>query len=197
MLVIPKRDRRSERREATRKEILAEAWALAHEHGLAGISLRDLAARVGMQAPSLYSYFESKAAIYDAMYADGNDELLARIDTVRRAVPGRHRLQRGAEEFVRFCVEDPIRYQLLFQRTVPGFEPSPESYAKAVEVLDATRQALADAGVTSPEALDLFTALITGLADQQLSNDPGGDRWVRLVPDAVDMFRTYQRRKKR
>jgi AcrR family transcriptional regulator len=80
-----KRDRRSERREETRKEILAEAWSLAREHGLAGISLRDLATRVGMRAPSLYSYFDSKAAIYDAMFAEGNAELLARIEGVRLA----------------------------------------------------------------------------------------------------------------
>jgi hypothetical protein len=36
--------------------------------------------------------------------------------------------------------------------------------------------------------LDLFTALGTGLADQQLSNDPGGDRWIRLIDEAVEMF---------
>jgi hypothetical protein len=34
--------------------------------------------------------------------------------------------------FVEFCVEDPTRHQLLFQRTVPGFEPTAESYAAIV-----------------------------------------------------------------
>jgi hypothetical protein len=29
---------------------------------------------------------------------------------------------------------------------------------------------------------------MTGLTDQQLSNDPGGDRWARLLDEAVDMF---------
>jgi hypothetical protein len=42
--------------------------------------------------------------------------------------------------------------------------------------------------VREPEMRDLFTALGTGLADQQLSNDPGGDRWIRLIDDAVEMF---------
>jgi hypothetical protein len=29
---------------------------------------------------------------------------------------------------------------------------------------------------------------MTGLVDQQISNDPGGDRWIRLIDDAVVMF---------
>lgn len=29
---------------------------------------------------------------------------------------------------------------------------------------------------------------MTGLVDQQISNDPGGDRWTRLIDDVVAMF---------
>jgi AcrR family transcriptional regulator len=173
---------------------VAAAWALAREHGLAGVSLRDLAQRVGMRAPSLYSYFESKSAIYDAMFAAGNAELLARIRHLPADADPLVRLRAGAHLFVRFCVEDPIRYQLLFQRTIPGFEPSPETYAGAMAVLQALRDALAEVGITEPAAVDLFTAITTGLVSQQLSNEPGGDRWVRLVPEAVEMFWNHQRR---
>jgi AcrR family transcriptional regulator len=48
------RDRRAERREATRAEILEAAWELARQQGLAGLSLRDIAAKIGMRPPSLY-----------------------------------------------------------------------------------------------------------------------------------------------
>jgi hypothetical protein len=34
----------------------------------------------------------------------------------------------------------------------------------------------------------MWTALLTGLVAQQLANDPGGERWVRLVDDAVDLL---------
>ena len=68
MLDVPRRDRTAERREATRREIVEVAWALAQEQGLAGFTMRDVAERVGMRAPSLYTHFESKHAIYDAMF---------------------------------------------------------------------------------------------------------------------------------
>ena len=197
MLGEPISDRRSIRHEATRREIVDAAWELAREHGLAGISLRDLARQVGMQAPSLYSYFASKAAIYDAMFAEGNREYLERLRALPRARDDRRLLLAGARAFVEFCVEDPVRYQLLFQRTIPDFEPSPDSYADALAVLDVAREQLSSIGITDTAALDLWTALITGLVDQQLSNDPGGDRWTRLLPQAVDMFLAHHRRGRR
>ena len=81
-----------------------------------------------------------------------------------------------------------MRYQLLFQRTIPGFEPSEASFGISVESLTAVEAHLATLGIDDPADVDLFTALGTGLAAQQISNDPGGDRWARLVDDAMDMY---------
>ena len=49
-------------------EILDAAWETARRDSLAGLTLREVAERVGMQPPSLYSHFASKNAIYDAMF---------------------------------------------------------------------------------------------------------------------------------
>jgi AcrR family transcriptional regulator len=188
MVVKPTRDRRAERREATRAEILEAAWELARDHGLAGLSLRDIAAKIGMRPPSLYWYFESKHAIYDAMFAEGNLELLRRMAAEDWPDEPRALMRRLARIFVEFTSEDAARSQLLFQRTIPDFEPSAESYALAVEVLEGGREMLAAAGVTEPANFDLWTAVVAGLASQQLANDPGGDRWLRLVDDAIEMY---------
>lgn len=180
---------REARRAEVRTEIVSAAWALCRESGLAGLSLRELAARVGMRAPSLYSYFASKHAIYDAMFRQGYEQLAEATEVHERtAAAGREGLKGAARVFFRFCTSDPVRYQLLFQRTIPGFEPSAESYALAVRELDRIRDVLSRAGYGGDDLVDLWTALLTGLTDQQLSNDPGGDRWGRLVDDAVDMF---------
>lgn len=190
MSVIPVRDRRAERRAATRTEILDAAWELVRADGLAALAMRGLGARVGMRAQSLYAYFPAKYAIYDAMFAGSTRLLLERLTDQPPLADPVDRLRRLARLFLGFCVEDPVRYQLLFQRTIPGFEPSPESYALAVEALDHGRRALGDCGIAGGHALDTFTALIAGLAAQQTSNEPGGDRWVRLLDEVFDMFLT-------
>jgi AcrR family transcriptional regulator len=197
MSAIPIRDRRAERREATRAEILEAAQALMREHGVAGLSLRDVAQKVGMRPQSLYSYFDSKDAIYDALFADGYRRFLELRKAIPRTGDPRADFRVVCRTFFDFCLEDPARYQLLFQRTIPNFEPSPESYAPSVEGLEITRQLLAEAGGTEPRDLDLYTGLMTGLIDQQISNDPGGDRWSRLLEEALDMlFAHFDARKK-
>jgi AcrR family transcriptional regulator len=186
-------DRRAVRHAATKAEIVGAAWRLARERGLAGWALRDVAEAVGMRTPSLYVYVDSKNALYDSMFADGYRQLLARVDVVEADLrvdrPPPHEVLRvSAALFVDFAVEDPARFQLLFLRTLPGFEPSEQAYALAREALDRLAVVLGEAGAGASEQLDLWTALCTGLATQQVSNDPGGDRWRRLIDRAVDMF---------
>ena len=181
-------DRRSERHESTKREIVHAAWTLAAERGLVAWSLRDVAEAVGMRAPSLYVYFDSKGALYDAMFADGYRAFLARIEATPPEQDARAMLGRAAHVFFDFCVADPARYQLLFQRTVPGFVPSPASYALAGTALDLLVDVLRDAGVAEQREVDLWTAVLTGLTSQQISNDPSGDRWAQLIDDAVEIF---------
>jgi AcrR family transcriptional regulator len=190
VLDAPNRDRNAERREATRREILEHAWQLSREHGLAQLTLREVATRVGMRAPSLYTHFASKHAIYDAMFADAWTEYLELVRTTDAHRPSSPRatLRLSAHTFFDFAVADLARHQLMNQRTIPGFEPTPEAYAPAVQALDHFRAQLADLGVTREEDVDLCVALIGGLADSQLANDPGGDRWGRLVDRTVDML---------
>ena len=179
---------REGRRQAAREAIVRAAWTLVDEEGLAGLSLRDLARRAGITTPTVYAYFESKSGIYDAMFGQAAtefaDTMAARIDG-----DGPHEvLATYARRFVEFCTSDPARYQLLFQRTLPGFEPTPESFAPAIRALTNTQELLASHGITDERHIDLCTALITGLVDQQISNDPGGDRWTGLVDESVTML---------
>jgi AcrR family transcriptional regulator len=185
-------DRRAERRQETQREIVQASWEVVREQGLAGLSMRDLGDRVGMRAQSIYSYFASKHEIYDAMFLEGYQAFATRMDAVVDDEDldddpiGAAR--QAAHAFVEFCTTDPVRYQLLFQRTIPDFTPSPESYAVAVQVYEELGRRLAALGISDQASLDLWTAVLTGITDQQISNDPGGTRWTRLVDRAVDML---------
>ena len=183
-----KNDWRESRRQSARDAIVDAAWALVREEGLAALSLRDLAQRAGITTPTVYSYFESKHAIYDAMFGQAATAFAARVAARDESGDDQAALEAGARLFVEFCTEDVPRYQLLFQHTIPGFAPSPASYAPAVRALNDTRAALARHGFTEPRHLDMWTARMSGLVDQQISNDPGGDRWIRLIDDFAAMF---------
>lgn len=191
MLGNPTRDRLSERREASRREIVNAAWSVAREDGLAAVTLREVAARVGMRAPSLYTHFESRNAIFDAMFAQAWRDCLEQMETGARTAPRtslRDYLKWNSRTFFEFCVSDLARYQLMNQRSIPGFEPTPESYAPSVTAFELLHQELAPHGLTRTEDIDLYTALLGGLIDAQLANDPGGNRWEKLLDRAVDMY---------
>ena len=141
-----------------------------------------------MREPSLYEYFDSKNALYDAMFADGNRQLLQRLDALTFPEEARAALRKFLEAFMTFAAEDPVRCELLFQRHLPGFTPSPEAYSLAEEVLGRAAKVMNEAGVTDQGDVDCMVALVAGLMEAQLSNDPGGDRWTRHLNRLVDLY---------
>ena len=175
------------RREEKVAEIVGHAWELARSQGFQGLSLRALATRVGMRQPSLYEYFASKDALYDAMFADANRQLLARLEALSLPADPRRALKSFFGTFTQFALEDDVRGQLMFLRPIPGFVPTPESYSWAQDVLGRAVDLLVAAGVTDPGDIDCFVAMVAGLITAQSSNEPGGDRWTRHLDRMIDL----------
>jgi AcrR family transcriptional regulator len=167
--------------------ILEAAWKLSGIHGIGGLSLHGLAREVGIRQPSLYAYFDSKNGLYDAMFADGNRLLLERIEQLDLPSDPKSAVKTFARTFVTFAVEEPARCALLLQRPIPGFEPSAASYALAEEVLGRVVVLLGAAGLDDQGDIDCFIAMVAGLIDAQISNDPCGDRWIRHLDRLVDL----------
>ena len=188
-------DRRAERRAEKRATIIAAAWVLARRDGLGGLTLHGLAAAVGLRQPSLYVYFDSKLALYDALFADGYRQLLHFMNGRDYSGKPRDALVRFLREQVEWAGADFVRYQMLFQRSIPGFEPSPESWALAMEFYEIASALLSGAGLTEQSDIDLFSALVSGMSSQQAANDPGGERWAKHADLAVDMFLAAARRR--
>jgi len=175
-------DRRTRRHQETIEEILAIADAVMTEEGVNGLSLSEVARRLGVKPPSIYKYFDSLMAIYDALFERGQRTHLEIVRTaMERAEPGLDALGAGLEASGRWALAHPATAQLLFWRPVPRFEPTPEAMASSVEMVRLQRQALADAAATgqlgpgadSEEALYLTSVLISGAIGQAMANDPG------------------------
>jgi AcrR family transcriptional regulator len=178
----------AQRRQVKIASIVDAAWGLARVHGIQLVSLRDLAKEVGMRQPSLYAYFDSKNALYDAMFADGNRQLLKVLSAIDLPADPRAALKAYIRAFADFAVEDPARNSLLFRRVIPGFEPSAESYAVAQEALSRVVEVMNVAGVTDTGDIDCLVAMTAGLIEAQLSNEPGGDRWLRHLNSMTDVL---------
>jgi AcrR family transcriptional regulator len=194
---------RERRRRQTREEILDAALAVVTEQGAAALNLSEVARRIGLRQPSLYQYFDSRIAVYDALFERGMRQHLAVVrDAVAANPPGLAALRAIAAGTVRFSVQNPALTQLVFLPAVPGFEPSDRAYAPSLEVRELVRSAFAAAvergelhpAAASERGMTLFTALTAGLAAQQLGNDQhaGADsRHLALVEPAFEMFRGY------
>lgn len=171
---------------------------------MGALSISEVARRTGMRGPSLYKYFPSLHALYDALFARGLRELAAALSAAMTdREPGVDTLRAGSRAVVRWSVENPALAQLLFWRPVPGFEPSRETFAASqADMADLRAQLRATvaagqlaAAADSDEAVRLLTVLYSGLLTQQLANQPGesfeSGLFSRLTDEALDMFITH------
>jgi AcrR family transcriptional regulator len=151
------------------------------------MSLRDLGRRLGMATTSVYSYFDSKIALYDAMYADAWQAMID-FDPQPATRDLRTAIRGESHRWVRFALADPVRFQLMSYRTIPGFEPSTESYEIAKRAYAQSFDPWYEIGPVRHSDVNLVIALVNGLIGQQLANEPDGDSWVRLTDEGLDLI---------
>lgn len=98
---------------STRDKILAAARKAFDRDGLEGVSLRDIAAQVGITPMAIYRHFDSKDALVDALVLDALGEWSAIV----AALPpgeGLVQLERGWNAFLDFALERPRRFEAAF-----------------------------------------------------------------------------------
>jgi AcrR family transcriptional regulator len=97
-----------------RANILASACDLYLAEGLDGLSMRKLAREVGVTAPALYRYYESKEHVLLDVVNEAFREFRA---SLYQALEGRtplDRLFRARNGYVRFALEHPRWYRMVF-----------------------------------------------------------------------------------
>jgi AcrR family transcriptional regulator len=188
---------------ATRQEIITAARDIMREEGVGALSLHEVARRVGMKAPSLYTYFESKHALYDEIFRLGMEQYRAELAELDRKYGlGPELLYATIAHYMRFADEHPELYALLFERPVPGFEPSEASMVEARGLLEdsnARVQALLEngtirSGLSVEQTRDVVIVLTHGLTALKRANEPsarsGEGRFGALVPHVAALLKT-------
>jgi AcrR family transcriptional regulator len=193
-------DRRARRRQETLTEILDISIDVMTERGVNGLTLSEVARRLGVQPPSIYKYFPSIGAVYDALFERAARENLEVLrGAMARAEPGLDALTAGLEASGRWVLDHQALAQLLFWRPVPNFEPSPAAFAPSEEIARLQQRAIADAieaGQLGADARDdagiMVSILIKGVLTQAMANEPdlrwGEGRYTPTFPKLMALL---------
>jgi AcrR family transcriptional regulator len=173
------------RRERAERDILDAAWAVMAIEGVAALSVREVARSVGIRQQSLTYYFPTKQDLLDALFADGFAHLQLTFDQLAPIEDPVEGVVDVAVAFVDHCVASPAAYHLMFQGTIPGFEPSEASHRVALRVLAVLLGRLTAAGITDVADIAIVRSMMSGLAAEQIANDPGGRTFADETSRAI------------
>lgn len=112
----------------TRDEILTAGLAAFEEHGEAGLSLRDVASRVGVTPMAVYRHYKDRQALLDAIVAQATQEWRARVARIRPSAPNDWLLKIG-EAFLAYSFERPRMFEAAFLTASANALRYPDDFA--------------------------------------------------------------------
>src|SRR5918992_4401357 len=144
----PKRAVRTSRRSYhhgnLRRALLDEALATIRTEGVEGVTLRDIGARLGVSRTALYRHFTDKRALLGAVATEGfamlRKHLVAAWENGGRGDAAFHDM---GVAYVRFAVDNPSHYRVMFGGFVDPATQDPEFIAEAHGAFQALVDAVA------------------------------------------------------
>lgn len=123
-----------------RNALITQGLALLEEQGLAGLSLRAIAARAGVSHAAPKNHFGQLRGLLTAMAAEG---FRRHVVFMREGLPGRAsrkaRLNAAMRGYVRFAQAHPHLFSLMFSSQLCDFEDG-ELQTTAAESYDVLRE---------------------------------------------------------
>jgi AcrR family transcriptional regulator len=126
-----------------RRLLLDTASSLLEREGPKALTMRRIAGEVGCSTSVLYTMFGRKAGIAEALWREGFDRLTAALHAATGASPLEQLASMG-RAYRSNALTNRSYYAVMFQRAIPGFEPSPEAYQASLKPLQALAHAAAD-----------------------------------------------------
>jgi AcrR family transcriptional regulator len=111
-----------------REKISSAAQELYLRDGIEGLSMRKVAEMVGVSAPALYRYFQSKDELLNEIVIEGLKVLENYLRPALDAATPDERLRKLTDNYLRFAVEQPKFFDFAF------LVPKPDSSGLAEEV---------------------------------------------------------------
>lgn len=116
----------------SRDQILSAASKLFLEGGIHALSVRAIAKGAGMSTIGIYSHFNGKQGILDALYIDGFSKVTELMKTVKEATPKASVLEMCRQILV-FSEDFAAHYKLIFGANMTEYSPSEEAFEAATQ----------------------------------------------------------------
>lgn len=147
-----------------KRAMVEAALALLDEEGADRIGLRQLARRVGVSPAAPYRHFAGRQALLEAVAAEGFRQFSGRMDAARAGLPEDGQLVGMAQAYVRFALEQPALFRLMFSRQVDK-QVNADLHAASREAYASLATAAAREDVAAPaEAAVITWSFVHGLA---------------------------------
>ncbi|QCR18424.1 TetR/AcrR family transcriptional regulator [Agrococcus sp. SGAir0287] len=157
----------------TRTRIVEAADALLDAGGRAAVTTRAVSAAAGVQPPTIYRLFGDMEGLLDAVASSGFDAYLASKHAMRLTDDPVEDLRTGDDLHVRFGLEHPAHYRLMYGRADP--ERIPEAARAARDRLTMLVSRIAAAGrlsVSVPTAVEMVQSTGRGVTLQLIGTPP-------------------------
>lgn len=166
-------------RDDVRAGILEASIALMNEGGLGALSMREVARRAGVSHQAPYHYFADRGAILAELAGEGFDKLTDYMISAVGLVRDKSQRSRAlGEAYIRFALNNPEVFSLMFRREMCDLANYPEAKEKADRCFQYVADALGAGPATdkmSPDMVPVIAAWSTahGLATLMLEGKLG------------------------
>ncbi len=176
-----------------RQELIAAASDILGELGDPNqLSMRAVAAAVGVTPPSIYRHFEDRQALLVAVVTDRWQELNDLLDRAGKAEDPFDALRQRCLAYLAFAEERPGHYRVLFSAPAPaGITDDPAQHPAAptfLSLVEAVQACLDDGAQPEPDRDAWFLALQVWLSGHGLVDLRIGQRFPFPWPPAETLL---------
>jgi len=178
----------------TKARILAATSAIFLEGGAKALSVRAVAARADLSTIGIYSHFQGKQGLLDALYVEGFERVLRSLDVDGT---GPAAVRQAAANYLATAEEYQSHYRLIFGEPDRTYAPSDvaqqvgaQAFAKMLTLVATVLPADADRAARQDAAMQVWSLIhgAVSLRQHSVAGLVDMDRWQDRTMAALDML---------
>ncbi len=181
----------------TKAKILNAASELFLEGGASALSVRAISKRAGLSTIGIYSHFQGKQGILDALYIEGFGYVSNAVNVEEQEEGPLERIIIAAERYLQMAAHHKAHYKLVFGEGDSSYEPSEEAKSAGrtafEELVNQAAKALPD-GVSWAQKQEFAVgiwALLHGyvsLSDHAVTNLVETQNWRDMILKSLTAY---------